>query len=439
LDNTGKHSFIGAQEKIAIMNRATTLFLVLSILSLFHTTLAVCPTLPKVITDNDDTVVSGGRLQRGNGYFSGIDLSWTLNLDSGNVPYPGIGYFLTELARGPAVVPPATFEDIIVSTARPDLVCPPFCISQTDPVALEIKKGGGKMGPVLYGEIDDVFDLDAQERKTEYAESKHDEIIQFMNANPNKFKYFLVGDNAHGDVLLSKMLLTDTTDRCVAAAFIHDVHGAPKRENNELLVVDLTGVPNIYFFRSAAHAAKIAHEKGFISKAGLLRVINGIKATTQYQSCSTTCICNSGWFCFRPIYKCSCPINGCQADRTTGKAPGCIRLVPDVIEAQNYYNTLDVEPRTSILSNEETATEESKFKAHDYVVEAEANVIVTDSSSVSFWKRWKTTTIITASTVGSVMLVSLLAFAIVIAKRKRELQSASEPTYVPVLEPEMVV
>jgi hypothetical protein len=403
---------------------------------LLHTTFAACPTVPKVITDNDDTVVSGGRLQRGNGYLSGIDLSWTLNLDNGNTPYPGIGYFLTELSRGPAVVPPATFQDIIISTARPDLVCQNgvgFCITQSDPIAVEIRRGGGVMGQVLYGQIDDVFNWDAQKRKTEYANSKYIKINQFMNNNPNKFKYFLVGDNAHGDVLLAKKFLTDPA-KCVVAAFIHDVQGAPKRENNELLIVDLTGVPNVIFYRTAAHAAQIAHQKGYISKAGLLRVINGIKATIQYQKCFTTCYCNSGLFCFNPIWKCSCPESGCQADRATGKAPGCIQLVPDVNAAVAYYNTLDAgEPRTSVLSAEPIFNENEDTQENSITMDARSS-----ASSATWWRKWKITTIVTLSTVGSVMFVLMIAIVTLIAKRKRE-QRESEATYVPVIEPAIIV
>jgi len=128
----------------------------------------------------------------------------------------------------------------------------------------------------LSGELKNALHVSDKERYTAFGDYKDKELTKYSGNSQNKDEcFFFVGDNGQGDSIPAINGLRK--NKKLAAAFLHTV------TNNPTLKVKKRS--DLFFFKTYAEAAQIAYENGFITKAGVQRVLAAMQTSSQWKMC----------------------------------------------------------------------------------------------------------------------------------------------------------
>jgi len=222
----------------------------------------------KIFSDVDDTIKAAGT-----NIVAGCDTRWT----KGSL-YAGMPQFYLELSRGKDEI--ETPEDIGIVSARPAALGNKFPDIEKELHAAaknsSLDEKWGKIKKILPGEIDDNFHVHTEKRYKDYADTKFKNVKGYVNEEANSdLRVIFIGDNGQGDHLAGVRMLAELPS--VVAVLIHNVTAAPliKVDENE----------DVYIFQTYPEAAWIAYQEGFITKEGVIRVLESTLKSVQFGQC----------------------------------------------------------------------------------------------------------------------------------------------------------
>ena len=281
----------------------------------------------QVFSDVDDTLSCPSKQMRLFG--AGVDVSWTRNLPTGSVIYPGVACLAVSLEK--ALNDSAQISGLNVLSARPQEAIDMGLleIKQTDPIGVELQRCGGRLDASLYGDASAAITLNIRDRYLAFSRSK---VNDLLGAVRNGESVVFMGDNGQGDlhaaVEMYKSLSTDQGKGAkLSAVFIHRVAAEPP------LRVDDYGAAPIYFHNTAPGAALIAYCARLITRRSLQAVYSSAQSSGQHASCAKRCspMCVFG----------VCVDSECQADPATGFPPGCTFHLEDLKAVETIISLLN--------------------------------------------------------------------------------------------------
>jgi len=188
-----------------------------------------------------------------------------------------------------------------------------------------VAAGGVGLRDALYGNISADLTLSEAQRFENFAMGKLVNAEAFIAradvvAEDNCFVF--LGDTGQGDAVASIGMLS--ANPSFGAAFLHAVPFVGDDAANSPVLQPSTAslAPGVIYFRTAVGAAIQAMCGGMASSMGLQSVLNSVRASAQRTACLTPCT-PSGCIPFTS----TCVDSSCEADPTTGYAPGCASLL----------------------------------------------------------------------------------------------------------------
>jgi len=223
----------------------------------------------QVLSDVDDTMKAAGT-----NFVAGCDTRWPASSI-----YAGMPAFYMELSRGPNEF--VTPSGIGIVSARPEQLAAAFPdleyeFAQAASIVGVDATVWGKVKVTLPGKFRDNAHLHTHKRFIDYGNTKIANVKKFTSDKKNADHCVIfVGDNGQGDQYAGEVMLRQIPE--VAAVFIHNVTANP--------LLDVPHHDDLFMFRTYPDAAWIAYKNGFITKQGVVRVLESTLLSIQYQQC----------------------------------------------------------------------------------------------------------------------------------------------------------